>query len=130
MGHCNCGHLAQEISSLSPADIHRIAMQRSGDWNDQCQDYCQTSHMPIDILISELLSKGLAIEDLMSLEKLSDPHVLEYLPKGFKYLEKNNKVHVSMYMKAWAEQLEAKYLEESNIDSLTSEIFENEFYVK
>ena len=47
--------------------------------------------MPIDILISEILGKGLTIEDLMKLERLSDPLVLELMPEGMRYPERNNK---------------------------------------
>ncbi len=130
MGQCNCGHLAQELTNLSSSDIHRIAMQRSGDWNDQCEDYCETSNMPIDILISELLSKGLAIEDLMKLEKLSDSEVLNRLPAGISYLEKNNKKHVAIYMNTWAKLLENQFLAESHFEIYQEGIFQDEFIVK
>lgn len=121
MGHCNCGHLAQELSNLSPSEIHKIAMQRSGNWNDQCQDYCSDSKMPIDILISELLGNGLSIEDLMDLEKLSNPKVLEAMKGIKKYPERNNKKDVALYMNTWADVLEEEFLENT-----TSEVIENQ----
>lgn len=122
MGHCNCGHLAQELSELSPAEIHKIAMQRSGDWNDQCEDYCSTSNMPIDILISELLTKGLSIEDLMNLEKLADSKVVASMKAEFGYLEKNNPQHVCGYLRHWAAILEEEYLKDEKVPNLlTSE---------
>jgi hypothetical protein len=109
MGSCNCGYLAQELTDLKASEIHKIAMQRSGDWNDQCEDYCTNSKMPIDLLISELMSNGLQIEDLMKLERLGDSEVLDKLPLG-KYLEKNRKEDVVLYMKLWADLLEERYL--------------------
>lgn len=130
MGNCNCGHLAQELTNYDPADIHRIAMQRSGDWNDQCQDYCENSQLPIDILISDLLNKGLLIEDLMKLERLSDTQVLEKLPDSISYLEKNNKAHVALYLKAWADLLEEEYLENTDLNALRIEETEDLFIVK
>ncbi|QNL21360.1 hypothetical protein HZR84_05210 [Hyphobacterium sp. CCMP332] len=126
MGHCNCGYLAQELTSLKPAEIHRIALQRSGDWNDQCEDYCDNSRMPIDLLISELLSKGLSIEDLMKLEKLSDRFVLSRLPKDQKYLERNNNQHVAIYLNTWANLLEEDYLNNVEIEKFSIELNERE----
>ena len=35
MGACNCGHLAQQITFKSKAEIHNRAMTGLGDWNDQ-----------------------------------------------------------------------------------------------
>lgn len=129
MGHCNCGHLAQELTNLKPQEIHRIAMQRSGDWNDQCEDYCGTSRMPIDILISELLGKGLTIEDLMKLEKLEDIKVLELMPKEIRYPERNNKLHVAAYMNAWAQLLEREYIQTAKAPEIEAFIEQNEFFI-
>ena len=106
MGACNCGFLAQEISNLSKGDIHRRAMQRYGDWNEQLDDYCPTSGLPMDELISELLKAGLDREDLKHLEKLSDKTVLKQLPEKKKYLSHNRKEDVVLYMHTWADILE------------------------
>jgi hypothetical protein len=125
MGSCNCGHLAQELSSLTSAQIHTIAMQRSGDWNDQCDDYCIDSRIPIDILISELLSNGLLLEDLMKLEKLSDENILKNLKGGKRYLVNNKKEDVILYLRSWADLLEQEWLLKASIPNLSIE--ENEF---
>ena len=109
MGSCNCGHLAQEITSLSKGEIHEYAMRKSGDWNDQVMDYCSESSMPMDLLISELLQAGLTIEDLKNLEKLSDPEILRQIPADHKPLLKNKKDHVVLYMKTWANLLEEQW---------------------
>jgi hypothetical protein len=56
MGACNCGFLAQEITRLRKDEIHSRAMQRYGDWAEQLNDYCPTSGLPMDALISEMLA--------------------------------------------------------------------------
>ncbi|MCR9251328.1 MAG: hypothetical protein NXI20_12935 [bacterium] len=116
MGSCNCGNLAQEITKLSKQEIHEYAMRGRGDWNDQIMDFCPTSGMPMDLLISQLLEFGLTREDLMNLEKLRDPEILERLPKDQKYLKHNNKSHVILYMKTWMRLLEEQLANSISID--------------
>ena len=111
MGSCNCGNLAQELTHYSKADIHRFAMRNSGDWTEQVNDYCSTSQLPMDLLISDLLTKGLSIEDLQNLERLKDPEVLQRLPKEHRYPKHNVRDDVVRYLNAWADLLEEKYLE-------------------
>jgi hypothetical protein len=82
MGSCNCGFLAQEISRLDKREIHARAMQRSGDWNEQLKVYCPTSGLPMDELISSMLCEGFTREDLVHLERLSDPEIVELIPAG------------------------------------------------
>jgi len=105
MGSCNCGFLAQQITKLSKAEIHRRAMQRHGDWNEQLNDYCPMSGLPFDDVIQELLNSGFAIEDLKNLEKLADPAILDQLPSG-RFLSHNIKEDVILYFNTWACMLE------------------------
>jgi hypothetical protein len=109
MGLCNCGFLAQEITRLTKEEIHRRAMERHGDWSEQLNDYCPTSGLPIDDLISELIAFGFTREELSHLEKLSNPDVLAELPIHERYLKHNNKADVVKYLYTWAAMLE-KYL--------------------
>ncbi|MGK7392324.1 MAG: hypothetical protein ACNS60_18365 [Candidatus Cyclobacteriaceae bacterium M2_1C_046] len=118
MGACNCGFLAQEITKLTKADIHRRAMLRHGDWNEQVDDYCPTSGLPMDELISELLNAGLDREDLKKLENLSDPFVLQQLSEDKKYLAHNKKDDVVLYMNTWADLLEKNLLKNINLKDL------------
>ena len=111
MGGCNCGNLAQELTKLNKDQIHQYAMQRHGDWNEQAEDYCSTSQMPIDLLINEMLRAGLVLEDLKHLEKLSDRNVLARFPLEKRYLQYNVREDVIGYMDAWAEFLEEQLLE-------------------
>ena len=118
MGGCNCGNLAQELTQLNKDQIHRYAMQRHGDWNEQAEDYCSTSQMPIDLLISELLNAGLQLEDLKHLERLSDRQVLTRLPIERRFLKHNSRDDVVTYMNVWADLLEEQLLERITLPSI------------
>ncbi len=110
MGSCNCGNLAQEVTKRSKAEIHAYAMQGNGDWNEQLNDYCGTTQMPIDLVIHEMLTSGFSVEDLQNLEKLSDKQILMRLPAENRYLRHNVKADVIVYMKEWANMLEDELL--------------------
>lgn len=109
MGSCNCGHLAQEITRVSKADIHSYALHSEGSWTDQSRAYCPTSGLPMDLLISSMLDAGLALQDLEYLEKLSDPKILKKASRPS--LRFNKREDVITYMLAWAEMLEESLLQ-------------------
>lgn len=111
MGGCNCGNLAQELTSLTKEQIHAYAMLRYGDWNEQVADYCPTSHLPMDLLISEMLQAGLSTEDLKNLEKLSDKRILARFPLQKRFLKHNQRDDVVAYLTEWAALLEEELLE-------------------
>ncbi|GJM28201.1 MAG: hypothetical protein DHS20C17_08360 [Cyclobacteriaceae bacterium] len=117
MGSCNCGHLAQEITRVSKADIHSFAMHSEGSWTDQSRNYCPTSGLPMDLLISSMLDFGLQLEDLGHLEKLSDPEILKFL--GVRKLRYNNREDVILYLESWADLLEKKLLSEISLVALS-----------
>jgi hypothetical protein len=119
MGSCNCGNLAQEITQLTRADIHAYAMRGHGDWADQINDFCPTSGMPMDLLISEMLSAGLDREDLVHLERLSDQEVLRRLPLPERDLRHNYREDVVKYLMTWAFMLEDELVEKVNISDAT-----------
>lgn len=130
MGSCNCGYLAQEITQHSSADIHKRAMQKHGDWNEQLNDYCPTSGLLMDDLITAMLSFGFDSDDLKKLEKLSDTDVLRKLPSHKRYLSQNSKNDVVLYLFAWANLLEERLLEHVNIYDLNKdEITEEKSYL-
>lgn len=118
MGACNCGFLAQEITKISKADIHSRAMQKYGDWNEQVDDYCPSSGLPMDELICELLNAGLDSDDLKELEKLSNKKVLLRMPFERRYLLPNRKEDVVLYMNQWADLLEDLMIEKVNLYQL------------
>jgi hypothetical protein len=115
MGSCNCGFLAQQICHLRKDEIHKRAMQRYGDWNEQLNDYCPVSGLLMDDLISEMLAYGFDIEDLKQLEKLSDGVILRSLPIDQRNLKYNNKYDVATYMRAWSAIIESKIISKINI---------------
>lgn len=117
MGACNCGHLAQQLTSFSKATIHQFAMQGRGDWHEQANDYCPTSGLPMDLLISQMLQKGLTTVDLQHIERLTDKSVLVKLdPLKRQSLQYNQKVDVILYFETWANVLEEQLFE--NVPSI------------
>jgi sugar phosphate isomerase/epimerase len=112
MGSCNCGHLVQEITKLTAAQIHDYAMANCmGDWSEQSQMFCGTGSMPMDLLFSELMNAGLDMVDIKHLEKCSDPRVLQQMPEGKKYPKNNLKEDVVLYMETWANVLEEELID-------------------
>ncbi|KAB7731833.1 hypothetical protein F5984_06310 [Rudanella paleaurantiibacter] len=122
MGGCNCGNLAQELTKLSKDQIHRYAMERYGDWNEQVDDYCPTSAMPIDLVINEMLNAGLTLEDLKHLEKLDDRAVLHRFPLEQRHLRHNVRNDVVLYMTTWADLLEDQLLEKIKLPQEITEV--------
>lgn len=114
MGSCNCGYLAQQITQRSKQEIHSMAMERSGDWNEQLNDYCPTSGLRMDLLISEILHAGFDAEDLKHLERLSAPEILKRLPLEKRILRHNSREDVVLYLRTWADIIEENLL--SRID--------------
>lgn len=108
MGSCNCGNLAQVLTGLSKGDIHSAAMNKSGDWTEQVLDHCPQSGLPMDLIIDELYAKGLTKQDLVHLERLSDPLILKRI--GVNSLHHNYRDDVVLYMKTWASLLEEELL--------------------
>ena len=120
MGSCNCGHLVQEVTQLSKAEIHDYAMRtRGGDWSEQAMDYCPTSGYLMDQVISIMLEAGLEVQDFKHLERLSDRAVLRSLPEGERNLQHNRRDDVVKYLSAWAHLLEEQWLSQVELPSLT-----------
>ena len=109
MGACNCGFLTQQITKLTKNEIHRYAMQRYGDWNEQLNDYCPQSGLPFDSIVDELLSAGLDVDDLKHLERLSDPLIVAMIEPR-RHLTHNIKEDVVDYLLAWASSMESQLL--------------------
>ena len=121
MGSCNCGFLAQEISQLRKDEIHRRSMTGHGDWTEQLNDYCPTSGLPMDDLISELLRAGLSTDDLKHLERLSDPTVLHTLTTS-RRLRHNCQQDAVTYMTAWANALESRLINCIQLPAFDTEV--------
>ena len=119
MGACNCGFLAQEVTKLQKDQIHDRAMCGHGDWTEQLNDYCPTSGLPMDDIISEMISFGFDADDLKHLERLSDKKILQTLRMNERFLKHNQKQDVAKYIRAWANMLEAELLNEISLRDLT-----------
>lgn len=109
-GSCNCGHLAQTITKLTKSEIHKMALEKEGNWADKTIDYCKTSGFPIDHIITSMVDLGLTTEDISNLEKLACNKVLKFIPENRKPLKYSNKDDVIIYMKTWADILESELL--------------------
>lgn len=127
MGACNCGFLAREITDLKKHEIHAFAMQGHGDWNEQLNDHCPTSGLPMDDLISAMIATGFDVDDLKHLEKLSDPWVLRSLPFEQRNLKHNHKNDVVLYLNTWADLLERRLLEQISLPELRESVDETVF---
>ena len=109
MGSCNCGNLAQTITSFSRAEIQKYALQKRGDWSEQLVEYCPTSGYPMDMIIEKMIDFGFTRQDLRHLEWLSDTEILSNIPNS-KHFNRNVKADTITYIKAWADLLEEKLL--------------------
>lgn len=109
-GSCNCGHLAQTITKLTKSEIHKIALEKEGNWADKTIDYCKTSGFPIDHVISSMIDLGMTTEDISNLEKLACPKVLKNVDLYKKPLRYNDKGDVILYMRTWANLLEQEII--------------------
>lgn len=122
MGLCNCGFLAQEITLFTKTEIHARAMLKPGDWSEQLNDYCPTSGLPMDELISELLKTGFTRENLQNLERLSDPEILKRMPVNRQKPKHNVKQDVILYLQTWASYLEAELLNQIALPEINQEL--------
>ncbi|MGB3781159.1 MAG: hypothetical protein WA960_22530 [Tunicatimonas sp.] len=121
MGSCNCGHLVQEVTQLSRAEIHEYAMRtRGGDWSEQALDYCPTSGYLMDQVISIMLDAGLEVPDFQHLERLSDRAVLRCLPEQERFLQHNQREDVAKYLRTWANLLEEQLLSQVELPQFSA----------
>lgn len=118
MGACNCGFLAQEVTHLTKKEIHQRAMEGHGDWSEQVNDYCPSSGLLMDDLISQLIDFGFNPDDLKHIEKLSDPKVLLQLPLSKRFLKYNAKNDVVLYLNTMAQYLEDKLLKKIDLSEI------------
>jgi hypothetical protein len=115
MGSCNCGNLAQTITSFSRAEIQKYALQKRGDWSEQLIDYCPTSGYPMDLIIEKMIDFGFTSQDLRHLEWLSDTAILSKI--GVTFLNRNIKSDTILYLKTWANLLEDQLIDSIELPS-------------
>ena len=116
MGSCNCGNLAQTITSFSRAEIQKYALEKRGDWSEQLTDYCPTSGFPMDLMIQKMIDFGFTKQDLHHLEWLSDTDIL--LKMNVSFLNRNLKSDTILYLKTWANMLEDVLIDNIKLPNL------------
>jgi hypothetical protein len=134
LAHCNCGHLTQTITGLSPGAIHEAAARQRGDWAEQARttivapalapDYgsrpaidegawepedlgiCPVAERSMSEIFGELGAWGLSAADVGALERLDDPAVRRRLGTSTSDFLHSDRQNVIRYMNAWAALLE------------------------
>lgn len=110
-GSCNCGHLLQVVTQLSKEEIVRHAQTICGEWTEIAEEYCGITNAPAYLLVSKLEKLGLTPTDIHNLEYLEDKTVLQHLPGGFRWLQKNVRGDVVAYFETFATILEEKLVD-------------------
>lgn len=141
LAHCNCGHLTQTITGLSPGAIHEAAARHRGDWAEQARtvaggaggpsapDYgsrpaldegawepedlgiCPVAELGMSQIFAELSAWGLDAADVGALERLDDPEVRRRLGTHTVDYLHSDRRNVVAYLKAWAALLEERLAE-------------------
>jgi hypothetical protein len=107
-GSCNCGNLLQVVSNQTGKEILRQAHTGIGEWTELAEEYCGITLLPADQLVGQLTATGLTPSDIHHIEYLDDREVLERLPGGFRWLQRNQREDVVLYFRAFADLLEEK----------------------
>jgi hypothetical protein len=119
-GACNCGHILQVVTHLSKEEILEYAQTGIGEWTEMAQGWCETTNVPVDTLISKLGAIGLTPTDIHNLEYLQDRVILEKLPGGIRWLQKNKREDVVLYFETMAHVLEEKLISSIEIPKLVT----------
>lgn len=112
-GRCNCGHLVQTVTRLSPAEIHAASAPEMLEWSEIPEDYCAGTGLKLEYVLDRLRELGLDRADLKHLEDLSEPRVLAALPGGHRWLERNKREDAVAYLRALADVLETELKEKA-----------------
>lgn len=131
-GSCNCGHLAQTVTKKSSAEIHALAIERYGEWQDHVREFstvveaeefyrdsidvCSMTGLTVDHIMQSILEKGFTLDDLYHLEKLSHPAILAKIPlerkKNFQYRKRED---VILYLETWANILQDSFVDNAEL---------------
>lgn len=106
MGRCNCGHLVQTVTNMTDHEIAQSVDFELDEWSEYAKDYCEGSGHKVDDLFIILQGVGFSYQDVIHLENLSDTRVLDRLPGGRRYLQRNRVADVTLYMQTLADMLE------------------------
>jgi hypothetical protein len=115
-GSCNCGNLLQTVTDLNAQEILRYSRTGTGEWTEIAQEFCGVTDAPVDLLIGKLQKIGLTPSDIHCIEYLQDKQVLDRLPGGFRWLKRNVREDVILYMETMADMLEEKLIGQIKVD--------------
>jgi len=115
-GSCNCGNLLQTVTDLSSKEILQYSRSGTGEWTELSQEFCGVTEAPVDLLIGKLQKIGLTPSDIHCIEYLQDKQVLDRLPGGFRWLKRNVREDVVLYMETMAEMLEEKLIKQVDLN--------------
>jgi hypothetical protein len=118
-GACNCGNLMQVVGNMTKEEILRYAHTGVGEWTELAEEYCPVTNAPWTLLISKLEQIGLTPSDIHNLEYLEDKAVLQRLPGGFRWLQRNVREDVILYFETFAGLLEEQLLQSIQIPAVT-----------
>jgi hypothetical protein len=108
MGACNCGHLAQTLTGMTPAAIRAAAHEKRGDWAEQARDYCGATGYAIDDIFAVMVAAGATVHQIADLERLGDERVLTRAGLPRRDVDRKCRDHVVRYMRAWADLLDER----------------------
>ena len=114
-GSCNCGNLLQVLTPFDQREILRMARTGVGEWTELAEEHCGVSDLPVDRLIGALMRHGLTPTDIRHIEYLDDREVLNRLPGGFRWLSRNLREDVVLYLRTMASMLEER-MEETALE--------------
>jgi hypothetical protein len=107
-GSCNCGNLLQVLTPFDSKDILQIAQTGIGEWTELAEETCSITSIPISNLLGVLQQAGLTPVDIHNIEYLEDKAVLKALPCGFRWLRRNLREDVILYLETFASILEVE----------------------
>lgn len=107
---CNCGLVIQSILNTDKKTVEELfayVEDNGNTWKDSVQVYCNASGLPTHVIFQLLYNKGFGPEDIVHLEYLSNPAILEIakIDKTIKsyYAIKSNLI---LYLRAWLKILD------------------------
>ena len=103
MGRCNVGQLVQTLTGMNSKQIIESVSYSLDEWSEHANSYCENTGHDVEEIFRQLDDFGLSVDDIMKLEYLSDMSILENIEGGFRYLRRNEKEDVVLYMKSMAE---------------------------
>ena len=107
-GSCNCGNLLQVLTQFESKEILKIAQTGIGEWTELAEETCSVTSLPVAELLGALQHAGLTPVDIHNIEYLEDKSVLRALPGGFRWLKRNVREDVVVYLETFATLLQAE----------------------